>query len=267
MTFGSCLSSMTAENLKTHFSCNYICGIHHNRSDAFVRYYIENSSPMLPLANLEKSLTPLAEFGDAPKQFLRNQYPEYIGRLNHELDEDVGNNNFVNRLNRVQYDLIILDNFMDISAKLMCPKLDHEFRDSPLFINPHFYENSDKIIDRFQFGEFLTAQDSAKNWLTIFKWLEAKQPNAKIFFLCFPYCNSAQSNERYLRAKNFFIEFEKITKDQNISVMPPPDVALELTAGDDWYHLNAKVYTALAGYIFYCVASHIPRIGRKYVLL
>lgn len=264
MTFGSCMTSITAEHIKAQFGAKYLCGIHHNRSDAFLYYHVKMTHPMIQLEKLENWLKPLEKHGDAPKQFLRNQYPDYIGNLSSNESSRFRKLKFIDWIEKEIIDVILLDNFMDISAKLMYSTDYSEHDKSPLFINPQFYENEAEILQKFQFGEFLSAQESAKNWLEIYYWFQSKQPTAKIFFLCFPYCTSKGSNERYWRARDFYNHLLSLSKDSDLHVVPPPDVEPSLTAGDDWYHLHNHIYAALAGYVFFVTAAGLPSVGQPY---
>ncbi|HQT84428.1 MULTISPECIES: hypothetical protein [Acidiphilium] len=209
-------------------------------------------------------LEPKEEFGDSPNQFLRNQYADTLGQLNVNNKDMPAREPFETGLLNNQVDLILLDNFMDMTAKLMIDKSSKENDHRPIFLNPHFYKNSSEIMEQFEFDDFLTAKQSAENWFRIIGWLKQQQPFAKIFFICFPYCTSLKSPERAGRARDFYIHLTKLTKNSDIHVIPPPTVIPELTAGEDWYHLHDSIYVALAGYVFFAASAGLPPIGQAY---
>ncbi len=266
---GSCLSSIPIATLVDNYGFEECFRVHHNRSDAFRKYYCERSSRMLSRDWLDNFLVPNDDENIArdAEEYLDNQMLPHIGfgatlkgmRGKGETLFDILRNSVL--------DVILLDNFMDIAAKLMVKKSDAEFGGSPLFLNPHFYSNHDEIISAFEFTEYLTPHESASNWKVIYHWFRRLQPKAKIIFICFPYATSRDTMERFNRARDFYIEFEKIMRDEDLDIIPPLDVEEEFTNGPgDWYHVKPSLYQALAGYIFLRVVAKFPKMGSAYVL-
>ena len=252
IAFGSCMSNITAAYLKDEYGFRQTHSVHHNRSDNFIRYFIDKTSDMIPISFFENLLIYKPDTSHEAREFLQNQYRDYVGF--HGLQDirrpiegpffaDIAENN---------YDVILLDNYMDIASLLMRHRTIPEFRESPLFINPGFYENGDVVIDQFDWYDgYLTPEQSAQNWLKIYRWLRIHQPTAKIFFLTYHSCSSTSVPERYWRAFNFYPALTKIAADEDLHIVPPLSVAEDLTEGQiNWPHFKMPVYRALAGYVF-----------------
>jgi hypothetical protein len=262
---GSCLSSIPVAHLVTDYGFEEKFRIHHNRSDAFRGYFVDETWSIPDLAVLNhvfiKSSDPsIASDGT---NFIENQVLPTVG-FEGNLSYKKGQERFFDVLNK-HIDIILLDNFMDIASRLMTPTEKSSFRGSPLFINPQFYNNTGEIYEKFKFTDFLTPTESAENWLAIYRWLRAKQPNSKIIFLCFPYATSRGVEERYRRAYCFYEKISNACSGEDIDIIPPLQISDDLTNGkEDWYHVKPQLYKALAGYIFLRAAAHFPRMGSQY---
>ncbi|WP_234732276.1 hypothetical protein [Acidocella facilis] len=266
---GSCLSSIPIAALVDNYGFEECFRIHHNRSDAFRHYHCERSRNMLNRDWLDSFLVPNDDENTArdAEEFLDNQMLPHIGFEGTLRDRRGKGQTLFDVLQNSELDVILLDNFMDIAAKLMVKKNDQEFGSSPLFLNPHFYKNHDEVVNAFEFTEYLTPQDSASNWKVIYDWFRSLQPKAKIIFLCFPYATSRDTMERFNRARDFYIEFEQVMRGRDIEIIPPLDVEECLTNGpSDWYHVKPSLYQSLAGYIFLRTVAKFPKMGSPYLL-
>ncbi len=245
------MSNLTIASLKAMFGFEQTHSVHHNRSDNFIRYFIEQTDEMIPEEYFDNLLSYKPESEAQARQFLQNQYRKYVG-FHGLLDKKDPNTDFLIDLATYQFDVILLDNFMDIAARLMVHKARREFMRSPLFLNAGFYSNQAEILSLFDwFGDYLTPQESAENWLKIYKWLREFQPNAKMFFLSYHYCTSTSSPDRYRRAREFYPAFKAMTEGEDIHVVPPLCPPLELTKGEvNWPHFEPPIYRALAGYVY-----------------
>jgi hypothetical protein len=100
-------------------------------------------------------------------------------------------------ISTAKIDVILMDNFMDIAAKLVVCKSIPEFSQSPLFLNAGFYQNEQQINEMFDWwGDYLTPEQSAFHTMRIYKWLRLRQPSAKIFFLPFHWSSSPNAPDR-----------------------------------------------------------------------
>jgi hypothetical protein len=266
IAFGSCLSNITIANLVADYGFVQTHSVHHNRSDAFLDYHVRQTREMPPLDWMEAKLVYNADKEAEARQFLRNQYRSYLGF--HDLsDRMVEGRSFFDDLRENQYDVILMDNFMDVAAKLAFSTLDDRYRNSPIFFNHGFYENEAELSREFHFTDFLTPRKSAQNNLAIYKWLRSFQPKAKIFYLPYHFSSSLKHKDRYLRIYNFYKEFSKLVEGEELYLVPPSNVVPNLTKGEeDWPHFEMSVYKALAGYIFLHSYANLERPGRPYRL-
>lgn len=259
---GSCLSNLTAARLSADFGVEQTLCVHHNRSDSFVKYFIDRSAKMIDMEFLDNFLVDTDQFRVEARRFLENQQPDTVGYFQLQDRRREGVDVFA-ELAEEPLDIILIDNFMDISAKLM-QSTRPEWANSPLFLNPGFYGNPDEIVENFKFTEFLTAKESAENQNRIVQFIRQLQPKAKIFFLCFQYSTSEESPERMARAHAFYDEFKKVVAP-DIYLIPPLDLPADLQMPGDWTHFeNPRVYKAIAGYIFLTTQANLPRIGDDY---
>lgn len=247
--FGSCMSNLTMSRLNNIYGYEQTHSIHHNRSDVFIKYHIEKNS-MIPLEKLERELLPKNQSDLEARNILRNQYSEHLGLFQLESSRHKYGN-FIDFAHEGRWDLILLDNFMDIAAKLMFNVIDDPYQEKPLFLNPHFYQNEAEISRQYHHTPFLSAQESLNNWITICQWLHKLQPQAKIFFIPYHSCSSTENEERYNRITGFHNLLGELKTSTNINIVPPLDVHPALTKGQvDWPHFDDRIYNALAGYIY-----------------
>jgi hypothetical protein len=243
MAFGSCMSNLTIAALMASFDFEQTHSIHHNRSDNFIRYYIDRTSEMIPESYFDELLVYKAHSESQAKQFLQNQYPAYIGFHDLLHKKDPGST-FFDDIRNQQFDVILLDNFMDIAARLMIHRQHPAYSQSPLFLNTGFYNNKEVI-------ESLEPERSAENWIVIYRWLRQYQPTAKMFFLPYHSCTSTSSPARYERARAFYPALKKLAQDEDLHIIPPLSPPMHLTKGEEnWPHFEKSVYRGLAGYVY-----------------
>jgi hypothetical protein len=263
---GSCLSSDPISHLMAHYGFVEEFRVARNRSDAFRGYFVDRTWPLPDVQKLQALLKLSSDpsLASNSRDFLDNQVLPTIG-FGATLKCRRGGPDLFNVLAERRVDVILLDNFMDIAAKLMTPTERSPFQGAPLFINPHFYDNEEELHALFRFTDFLTARESAANWLAIYRWLKAQQPQAKFIFLCFPYATSRKVEERHKRAYTFYEEFRHLARGEDIDIIPPLHIADEWTNGDeDWYHIKPEFYSALAGYVFLRAIANFPKLGSNY---
>jgi hypothetical protein len=250
LVFGSCLSNLTAARLVAKFNFKQTHSVHHNRSDVFIDYHLEKNKEMIPLDYLESHLFYKKPLEKEARQFLRNQYAEYLG-FHDLLDNKREGHTFFDDIEEFSFDVILLDNFMDIAAKLVTWKTHKRYSDRKIFLNIGFYENEAELTPQFWHDEYLTPKQSVENWIRIYRWIREKQPKAKIYFLSYHYCSSLTAPDRFARIKGFYTCFSEQAKACDLVILPPLNVRPSLTKGEvDWPHFDDAVYDALAGIIF-----------------
>ena len=173
VAIGSCLSNLTIAHLINDFGFQQALCVHHMRSDMFVQTVVDRGWQMIPAAFLDGYLQVKPEYDGPAQDFLRNQYPETMGFFTLNRPEGA---DFVRCMEEQSYDAVLIDNFMDVAAKLMSCVTRPEFAGRPLFLNPHFYANEAEICADFAFGEFLEPAQSAANILRIAQWVRVRQP-------------------------------------------------------------------------------------------
>ncbi|MBV9785993.1 MAG: hypothetical protein JO264_19500 [Acidisphaera sp.] len=258
LTIGSCLSNLTVTWLKMDYGFDQTHNVQHMRSDAFVTYYVERTAKMIPLDFMNSYLKGSERWATEAQKYLLNQYRETLG-FHELLDSKDPDTDFFQDIQSQKVDVIVMDNFMDVAAQLMRPKNWSEWRNSPLFLNPHFYANQDEICRDFEFTGHITPEDSAACWLKIYRFIRKLQPAAKMFFLSFMYATSTDSAERYHRAREFYLNFSQLARGEDLFLVPPLDLPLELHIPGDWSHVDGHVYRALAGYIYLHSVAGMPR--------
>ena len=255
--FGSCLSADPAWFLKNHYAATEKLRIFHNRSDQFIKYYIKSATFPRLLASAE-DLKPIAEKEEAARSIIFNQLPESIGCEGplaqmadkaKKLDERIADANL---------DLILMDNFVDVVARLICSP---DRPDEKLFYPLHFRKEAEK--SNHLLDEILEPKASASNFLEIIRYFKKTSPKAKIVFTCWPLATSKKSEIRYNRIANFFIHFSTLVEVYDLAVIPPLVLEDKFTNGEeDWYHLSKEIYKSIAGvaYLYYS-AGIKPDLG------
>lgn len=262
---GSCLSNLTAERLCFDYGFEPRFCVHNNRSDNFLRYHIEQSSQMIPMDYLDSFLVDKEPYAVDARIYLTNQQPDQVGYMGFEGRKVAGVSMFEEMAND-PVDVILMDNYMDLGSRLMVHK-DPEFAGSPIFLNPHFYENSDEIVEKFEFTDFLTPREAAENWAKIIGFFRKLQPKAKIVFMCFPYSTRRDAPEHIIRGSQFYPELKKALRGDDTYLLPPLDVPDALKVEGDWMHFKApETYRAIAGTVFLALMAGLPSPSWNYDL-
>ena len=263
ITIGSCLSNITAAHLVGKYGLEQTHSIHHNRSDSLVNYFIEKSANPIPLTILTDLLVPKGELEKTSKQFLHNQYDENLGF--HDLaNKKLPNQTFINDIKENKYDVILIDNLMDVSSLLLYPTDMPDYSKSGLFLNLGFYENEQELSKIFKYGSFLTPEESVANHIKIITFLRMHQPQAKIIFLPYHYTTSKNDLERQSRIITFYEKFKDWAFSNEIILIPPLNVDNSLMANpSDWTHFKMHVYEALAGTIYLNLFCDLPKPSKK----
>lgn len=249
--FGSCLSNLTIARLR-RYGFEQLLSVHHNRSDAFLKYFVDKSAPQIPLEELMSKFVFKPEFEAETRKCILNQYVEGLGY--HDLmprRKETGRD-FFQELQATKFDVILMDNFMDIASKMAVWKDHPVYGDSPVFFNFGSFENDKELLTEFDYTyDYLSGEQAAKNNMRIYKWLRRLQPDAKIFYLCYHWCTSPDNPRRQKAAQTFFHTLSRLAWFEKLIVMPPLTVAPQWTMGtENWPHFDDRVYEALAGYLF-----------------
>lgn len=242
ITFGSCFSRRIAEQYVKIFGGKITSSVYHNRSDYFCQQFIDghHSNPELEMLinSIEKPDPLLASNPDRdPFTLLRNQHADFIGL--HNLKNGT---NFLHALETKNADIIIIDNFMDILAKL------YQQDNKKLFflpqqrineLNASSYINKDLVL-----GDLLDPQEGAAYLSRIVTHIYMKQPKANIFYVSFPSTNYGHLLEK----KNRFQCYNDNFKNNNCHSIAPINI-LRSCQTEDKQHFSPTLYAAYSGII------------------
>ena len=242
MTFGSCFSRRIADQYVKIFGGKVISSVYHNRSDYFCQQFIDGDSSNPELDTLINSIEKPSNFivtnrDNDPFLLLRNQHANYIGL--HGLKNGT---NFLHALETKKANIIVIDNFMDIVARL------YQHDNKKLFFLPQQRINelnaSSCINKNWSLGELLNLQEGAECLSRIVTHVHIKQPNAKIFYVNFPSTTYAQTLEKKKRFEYYQYDF----KNSNCHSIAPINI-LRPCQTEDKRHFTTPLYAAYAGII------------------
>lgn len=250
---GSCWSIQVAARFEGRHGGVRHSQAGHNRSDQFVKYFLDEA-PRSPIEAVQAHLEDDPTHKDFARMVLENQYRETLGF--NEMPPDRQAQDLISILDTKQIDLIILDNFMDVTAALV--SLDRiGLAGESIFLNACLYANAAAVNDLMPLTPYLSPEASAQNWHRIIAWFKAKQPGAKIVFLCWPDGTSRDNVARYERIRAFYPALMR-NVDPDVLVIPPLDIDADYTEGpDNWAHFKNSVYEAVAGYILLAMKSNL----------
>lgn len=249
--FGSCLSNITIARMQ-RFGFEQLLSVHHNRSDAFLKYFVDKSAPQIPFDELMAKFVFKPEHEAEARKYILNQYIEGLGYHDLLPLKEASGRNFIEELQTTKFDVILMDNFMDLASKLAVWKNHPVYGDSPVFFNFGSFENEKALLEEFDYTyDYLSGVQSAKNNLRIYKWLRKLQPDAKIVYMCYHWFSSTDNLRRTRDAQDFFQKISQLAMFEDLIILPPLQMGEAWGKGtDDWPHFQDPVYEALAGYLF-----------------
>lgn len=243
ISFGSCLSNITVSIMYKMFGIKVLSTIANVRSDQFYHYFIAKDKIMIPREYIENNLISLSENENDPnyvpyQQMLDYQYPETLGQ------RGLAKTNFFDAIYKEKVDVVIIDNYVDISAKLSYPKQYDQYKDSPIMIRKQDFSNYD---DFFVLGEQLDYHQSIYYFNELVKYIKSFQPDVTIYFIHYPYNTYVNNYERQKKAR----AFERLFKNANITIVPAANIPPLYRKENDPAHFEMEVYNTLAGFIYY----------------
>lgn len=229
LTFGSCFSRYVAQSYIDMFGGKLISCSYHNRIDRFTSLYINKKEVEIPLDYINS-----LGISDENLKYVNNQYKDH-GLGKHLLP---GGELFFESLSQ-GVDLIICDNFMDICAKLQTSK-EYGLK---LFLN---HRNDEAVQKHFKIEDnFLDLHEALDGWRVFGDFLSESAPNAKIFFLNFPY-NHSQNKDVSSRSVFFSDNFKS---SNNLDVIPNIEVPKKYMLDHTPSHFDNDYYAMCAGLI------------------
>jgi hypothetical protein len=185
-------------------------------------------------------------------RWLRECYRDQVGHLETSLDKP----GLFETLATQRVDLILMDNLHDTYNRQCHYRPRAGERPYSLPFSLSRCENKSDLSQLYEYGPALTAEDSAANWSRIIRFVQQRQPQAKIIFFCAHACTSREAPERFRLMLEFHAVFKPLAAELAIDLVPPFDLPTALTRmPEDWTHFDMSVYRAMAGYIFLKMAS------------
>jgi len=243
VVLGSCLSSIVAAYLKAEYNWEMLANSSVLRSDHFLDCVISHNKYLPPKANIVEDIVWKDGMGTDGLRLLDEVYPETTGRIDMPADAP----GLLEVLQKESVDLFLLDNLHDLSHVLTHYRAGLDEKPYSLPFSLSRCENETALISSYYYGELLTADDSVENWLNIIRYIQLRQPQARIIFLCAHGAGSEDIPQRYAAAMNFSERFPARASALGVEVLPPVKVDAQLLLDRD--HFVASLYRAMAGHI------------------
>ncbi len=230
LTFGSCLSRYIARSYKRLYSGEIISSVYHNRSDYFVESFITNVQKPVDNSTISELALNHSNADEDSINILENQTLARCGM--HKVDTV---ENIFSLIEKNLYDIIFIDNFMDIAAKLS------HCGDEKVFLRPQDYTNYSL---KYKIGDYISTTKSVESFNLIIDYFKKRNPKAKIFFFHFPWNTYENDEQRKKRSLSFFNEFIR----DDIFIIPPQNAPKIYRTGVS-SHFEEPQYTAYAGMV------------------
>lgn len=236
-TFGSCLARFAADEYVRKYRGRVVSSVYHNRSDLFVGKFVTGSWTAPALDEVLTSLKSDSGCEDADNKssnIVLNQYEQGLGR---------------HRLPRVQpllklvdahhLDLIVVDNFVDIGARLAKRRACSE--DGILL---RLSDLDEQCRASWTLTPMLEVDKAVASMRETVLFFRQKQPRATIVFINFPHTTYQGDERRVARIK----EYERRFAMDDVFVIPCLEV-LPAHRTPDRHHFAAQHYERYADLI------------------
>lgn len=221
---GSCLSEQVAR----HFSMNYwgkpVSMVRHNRSDQLVS--IMNGALPPRFQTLSDILAGFPASDPTNREFIFGQSEEGIGRSTNK-----DNITLRAAMSRSHIGLVLIDNFMDLTADLW------ECEGGIKFFSRFPKDVALRRLRR------LAPSEAAKNYNEIAKRCNDVWPAAHIVFLHFPFSNYPEGSSRPEWGERFV---EELTLPEACFAILPREVPANLLKNGQPHHYHHSVYKEIA---------------------
>jgi hypothetical protein len=198
VSFGSCLSRMTAASYSRMFGGKIISTVMHNRSDYFLGRYVTGDFPEIDIDHFISKISSSAngKSADAAATYImKNQKRDLVGI--HVLSRGL---NIFDALDEAP-DILIMDNYFDLSAKLS----ERDDGGRLFFKSQHFTE----LFPEWRLGALLSTSHSVRNFHSIIDWVKKKSPQTRVYFINFPHNTYGQDKNRVARHTSFEAAFDR----------------------------------------------------------
>lgn len=237
VTFGSCLSRYTANQYAKIFGGKVVSSVYHNRSDVFYKRFISGELSFEGLDKLMSAVLPdgsdASGVDNNARRILENQTSEKIGL--HRLSRGIP----LFEALAHQPELIIFDNYMDLSAKLI-------FEKAAPMAAPYFLKLNglSGLHEHYALGDYLSPEDGVRFMSLIVSHFSTISPNSKLVFINFPYNTYSGDESRLSRTKEYQARF----RHGSAHIVPCQTIRKPLQTKDK-QHFQQLQYAAYAGFI------------------
>lgn len=236
-TFGSCLARFTADEYVRKYRGRVVASVYHNRSDLFVGKFVTGNwaAPALDevLACL-KSDSGCEDADNKSSNIVLNQYEQGLGK--HRLP-------WVQPLLKLvdtrDIDLIVVDNFVDIGARLAKRRACRE--DGILLRLSDLHE---QCRASWTLTPMLEVEKAVASMRAAVSFFRQKQPGATVVFINFPHTTYHGDERRVTRIE----EYERRFAMEDVLVIPCLEVLPEHRT-QDRHHFAAQHYERYADII------------------
>ena len=247
VVMGSCLANMPCAFLVNDFKWQRPNNAAVLRSDHFLRHFIHGEG-VLPEFDSVLARIRWHQGMEQEVRWLRECYRDQVGHLEVPLDQP----GLFETLSTQRIDVVLMDNLHDTHVP-MClykPKAGEAPHALPFCLS--YCENERELTEYYEYGSPLEPQESVSNWCEIVKFVQEKQPQARIiFFAAHSFTFKDHDPERCRRAVEFYSEFKPLAAELGIDLVPPFELPLDLTRmPEDRDHFDMAVYRGMAGLIF-----------------
>ncbi len=225
---GSCLSEQVARHFAMNFGGQAVSMVRHNRSDQLVQIF-DGQAPQ-SFQELKDILSLIPRIDRENYEFAFGQSAEGIGRSTNESNIDLGT-----AMGRKQVRLVLIDNFMDLTADLW---------ETPTGTKFFARLPSDSELKRLR---RLTPYVAARNYERIAKQSKHIWPNAHVVFMHFPFSRYPEGSSRPRWGAAFA---EELQLPSPYLVIPPRDVPTDLLKNGQPHHYHHSVYKEIASEIY-----------------
>lgn len=231
ITFGSCLSRFTVNQFINLYGGKLLSAVYNNRSDNFTSIYLDKTTTLVEF----KDLSSLVTLTDGQQLIFKRQTLDEIGIYNNKTK------NLFDVIKNQSADLIIFDNFMDLTAKVVSLQYPNK-----TLSNPFFLTKAKKGQDNLIIQDYLPISNSISNFNKIINYFKSFYPKAKLVFLCFPTEGYALDHIIHQRRDDFNAKFF----DKNLDLIINCHVLSKANLTEEKQHFKAPFYASLASTIY-----------------
>ena len=254
---GSCLTNLAALFLMSDYKWERPNNAGVLRSDHFVEKFIDRNGYLPTQEDFTALVRWKKGFEKEGERWLKECFRDTVGHLEVPPRQARPFETLATR----KLDLILMDNLHDTHSLLLHKKPNAGEATYSLPFSLSRCENERELANDFQYGAPLEPEESVRNWVRIIRFVQNKQPQARIMFYCAHSCTNVDRPDHYARARRFHELFTLEAPGLGITMIPPFELPAELTRmPEDRDHFDMRVYRAMAGHIVLCQMAQLSGV-------